>query len=135
MSRTRALGSLLGLALLTGCGLTDQGGSAAPAAPTTTSSVRSPSASPTKFEPTRDDFQRVGEVLRTRAQAVRAHDERAFLATVDPQQPALVASQRTLYENLAQLPIASLSYSVDPTSALVPAKVPGTDPLLHPVVV
>lgn len=146
MSRTTVLRALLCSALvcsalLTGCGLAGNGDSAAPpplspSSPSTSATAAgSPRAGPTKFEPVRADFQRVRALLDSRVKAVLAHDEQAFLRTVDPQQPALVASQRTLYENLAQLPIASLSYSVDPTSALVPATVPGDDPVLHPVVV
>ena len=63
------------------------------------------------------------------------HDEAAFLATVDHQQPELLKQQRTLYDNIAQLPVASLRYGVDTSSALVPAPVPGGDPVLHPAVV
>lgn len=128
------------LALLSGCGLVGQGDSADPGpsttSPTSTPSADSASASPSRFQPGPADFRRVRAVLAARASAVRAHDEQAFVATVDPQQPQLVTAQRTLYENLAQLPIASLTYSVDPSSALVPAQVPGNnDPVLHPVVV
>jgi hypothetical protein len=73
-------------------------------------------------------------VLARETHAVRAHDENAFLATVDPRQPALVAREKVLYDNLVQLDISHLSYGVDP-SALVPQRVPGDDPVLRPGIV
>ena len=73
--------------------------------------------------------------MARQAHALTHHDEAAFLATVDPQQSDLVQQQRTLYANITQLPLASLSYGVDTSAALVPASVPGDDPLLHPTVV
>ena len=73
--------------------------------------------------------------MARRAKALMQHDEVAYLATVDHQQPGLVQQQRTLYSNITQLPLASLSYGVDTSASLVPAHVPGDDPVLHPAVV
>jgi hypothetical protein len=74
-------------------------------------------------------------VLAQRAHAALTHDRSAFLATVDDHDPAFVAKERTLYQNLAQLPLASLAYPSDTSELLVPAAVGGGDPVLHPVVV
>jgi hypothetical protein len=137
LSLSSAVSSALALALaLTACG----GGASSETAAPTSSSSRSSSASSTasstgtRFEPTPRDFAAIRALLARQARAVRAHDEQAFLATVDPRQPTLVAQQKVLYGNLAQLDIRHLSYGVDP-SALVPQKVPGGDPVLRPGVV
>ena len=99
--------------------------------------VRPPSstASRSSFDPKQADFRQIKQVLARRAHALLHHDETAFLATVDPRQPAFVEQQRTLYDNISQLPVASYSYGVDTTAALVPARIPGGDPTLHPDVV
>ncbi|WP_243867283.1 peptidase MA family metallohydrolase [Actinophytocola oryzae] len=53
----------------------------------------------------------VDDMLRHRAQAVLAHDEQAFLATIDPKaDPAFVAAQRRLFTNLAGVPFDVWSY-------------------------
>ena len=89
-----------------------------------------------RSSPHRADFRpRSRALLARQARAVLHHDEPAFLATVDHRQPALLQQQRTLYDNITQLPLASLGYGVDTSAALVPADVPGDDPLLHPAVV
>lgn len=49
-------------------------------------------------------------MLARRAQAVRVRDEAAFLATVDRRDPRLVAQQRTLFANLAQVRLARYDY-------------------------
>jgi hypothetical protein len=63
---------------------------------------------------------------------VREHDERGFLSTVDASNEALVARQRTLFANLSTLSVASLRYAMDRSAALVPARIAGHDPVLHP---
>jgi len=118
--------------VLTGCGATSSDGSVAPVRTTTSPSS---SGGPERFQPAPADFREIKAVLARRARALVDHDEAAFLATVDDRQPELVAQQRTLYDNIAQLPVAALSYGVDTSSALVPASVPGDDPVLHPAVV
>jgi hypothetical protein len=120
---------LAGLALLlTGCGGTAASSTTAP--PTSSSP-----AAPTSFQPARADFAQLRALLADRAAAVLHHDEQAFLATVDHDNHALVAQQLTTYRNMVQLPLASLRYTMDPSSLLVPAEVPGHDPVLRPVLV
>jgi hypothetical protein len=43
-----------------------------------------------------------------------------------------VTQQRTLFSNLTSLPLASFRYAMDRTDALVPARIAGHDPVLHP---
>jgi hypothetical protein len=118
--------------VLTGCGGVSSGGSASPTpAPTS----RSSSGGHQKFQPAPADFREIKALLARQARALVDHDEAAFLATVDHRQPELLKQQRTLYDNITQLPVASLRYGVDTSSALVPAPVPGDDPVLHPAVV
>jgi hypothetical protein len=117
--------------LLAGCGT---GGSSSAAHPGSTAPPASSGGPSTSFEPTPRDFRAIRKVLAAQAAAVLAGDQKAFLTTVDPQQPKLVAQQRVLFENLSQLDVTRLSYAVD-TSALVPARIPGGDPVLHPPVV
>lgn len=129
IGRRRApLPGLVTLALLLGaCGGGTSVGSAVPASSPSTST-----ASTASFQPTAADFRAVRRVLARRAAAVRAHDESAFLATVDPGDDALLNGQRTLFANMSGLSIASLSYAMDPTAVLVPGKVAGHDPVLRP---
>ncbi|HET7431647.1 MAG TPA: hypothetical protein VFJ89_09080 [Nocardioides sp.] len=135
---TRAASVSVALALavapaLAACGAGSSSGTAASSS-ALPSSGGSAGASGKHFEPTARDFAAIRVLLARQARAVRAHDEHAFLATVDPQQPSLVAKQKVLFGNLAQLDISHLSYGVDP-SALVPQKVPGGDPVLRPGIV
>ena len=116
------------------------GGGAASTAPRagTSSSSGSPTASAGarsrsgKYTPTRQDFRDVAQTLADRARAIRARDLSAFMATVDRSNHTLVSRQRTLFSNMAALPLASLHYAMDKTDALVPAKVAGHDPVLRP---
>jgi hypothetical protein len=126
-----AIAGTAAVALLSACG----GGSppSGPAGSTAGASPRSASSTPS-FSPRPRDFRAIRTLMAARAKAVLADDEAAFLATVDPRQPKLAAQQRTLFGNLRQLGVTGLTYGVD-TSALVPARVPGGDPVLHPEVV
>ncbi len=130
VGRPRALVPVLvGLALVVGgCGGAASSGSTAPtsSAPSTTGSATS------SFQPGPADFRAVRRVLARRAAAVRAHDESAFLATVDHGNASLLSGQRTLFANMSGLSIASLSYAMDPSAVLVPGKVAGDDPVLRP---
>jgi hypothetical protein len=118
--------------LLAGCGA---GGSTSTAPPSATAPPSSSDdGGSTSFEPRPQDFRAIRKLMAAQARAVLGDDEKAFLATVDPQQPKLVAQQRVLFDNLSQLDVTGLSYAVD-TSALVPARIPGGDPVLHPQVV
>lgn len=53
------------------------------------------------------------QVLGQRARALKKHDQRAFLATVDAADQKFVARERVYYANLSQLPIAKLAYQVE----------------------
>ncbi len=117
---------------LTGCG---GSGSHHDASPASSSPSSSAAGAHPRFEPAPADFREIKALLARQARALIHHDRAAFLATVDHQQPALLKQQRTLYDNITQLPLASLGYGVDTSAALVPADVPGDDPLLHPAVV
>ncbi len=133
---SRRLGpSSLGLAaavlILAGCGT---GGSSSASPPAATAPPTATGGGSATFEPTPQDFRAIRRLMAAQAKAVLADDEHAFLATVDPQQPKLVAQQRVLFDNLSQLAVTGLHYAID-TSALVPARIPGDDPVLHPAVV
>jgi len=62
-------------------------------------------------------------VLDQRAQAVLHHNEKAFLSTLDPTATAFRAAQRQVFDNLADVPLASWSYRLQRTGAfpLAPA--------------
>jgi hypothetical protein len=53
--------------------------------------------------------------LDSRAEAVRTHDLRAFLSGLAPDDPALRRAQRTYFANLAQLPLGTFTYELDPS--------------------
>ena len=127
-----AAGSVAVIVALTGCGGSGSHQSATPAPPSPTSSA---AGAHEEFQPAPADFREIKALLARQAVALMHHDRAAFLATVDHQQPALLQQQRTLYDNITQLPLASLSYGIDTSAALVPADVPGDDPMLHPTVV
>ena len=72
----------------------------------------------------------VGDLLARRAKAVRDHDVRAFLTTVDPTaDEPFRASQQRLFTNLATVPLAEWSYQLHPDDTLdvteLPAEVTG----------
>jgi hypothetical protein len=122
-----ALGCVLAL-LAAGCTPpSDRAAVARPALPPG-STAGPEAASDGPFEPSDADFEAVDRVLAARAAAAEAGDVGAFLATVDPRQPKLVAQQRTLAANLARLDVSRMTYVVE-RDALVPAgPVPGDAP-------
>ncbi|WP_151081538.1 hypothetical protein [Nocardioides cynanchi] len=130
-----------GLALLVaGCGGSGTGASTAPPSPASPTGPTGPTASTAastkaSFQPGPADFRAIRSLLARRASALLDHDRSAYLATVDPTQPALVEQQSTFYDNVAQLPVSHLRYGIDTSAALVPAGIPGHDPVLHPAVV
>jgi hypothetical protein len=129
MLRRLGLGSLalaIAVSLLAGCGGHSQAGKLG---------AGSPDGAGESFQPTKSDFHDLHALLARRAAAVLHHHEGAFLATVDPRQPTLISRQKTLYQNLAQLPLTSLAYTMDTGSLMVPAQVSDGDPVLHPGVV
>jgi hypothetical protein len=75
-------------------------------------------------------------VLRSRADAVLHRDEKAFMASIDPQaDSAFVQSQRTLFANLAGVPLRDWAYTLQPQRSLDPGvlpAVPGADELWAP---
>ncbi|GGR52325.1 hypothetical protein J2S40_000669 [Nocardioides luteus] len=73
-----------------------------------------PTAAPTHppYEATPADYQAVRDLLDRRATAALQGDETGFLATVDPRVEKLLDQQRTIFDNLQQLPMTSLSYRV-----------------------
>lgn len=91
-------------------------------------------ASQPGYDPTHADFAQVRSLLASRAAAVLHHDEAGFLATVDDRDPALVREQRTLFENMSQLRVASLAYAMDPSVELEPGPVRGAGPVFRPQV-
>lgn len=61
----------------------------------------------------------VTALLERRAAAIRDRDERAFLATLDPEaDTAFIATQRRLFANLAGVPFDVWSYRLKPDDAL-----------------
>lgn len=58
----------------------------------------------------------VRSLLARRAVAVLRHDERAFLATVDPAAPAFAVRQRAMFAHLSGVPFAGLDYDLDAAS-------------------
>ncbi len=56
------------------------------------------------------------DLLRQRSRAVRLKDVRAFVRGLDRADPSFVADQRSYFDNLAQLPIGTYRYSLDPGS-------------------
>jgi hypothetical protein len=52
----------------------------------------------------------VNSALARRTAALRKRNEKAFLATFDPAQPKLIATQRVLFRNLVKLPLVSPTY-------------------------
>jgi len=121
-----AAGALAGALLLTACGA-HSSSSARPDLP-----GQGTARPAKKFDPTRHDFAAIRALLDDRAHAVLHDDESAFLATVDQRDHDLVGRQRTLFQNMAQLSVSSLSYTMDSSALLVPAAVEGDGPTLRP---
>jgi hypothetical protein len=82
-----------------------------------TASHRSASVQPGASQLTEPDYgEQRGDVARVfgAREAALLHDDlQAWLATVDPAQPALVKSETTLFTNLRQLPLQSYTWDYD----------------------
>jgi len=78
----------------------------------------SATASSTTAGPER--FAAVQRLLQERARAVVERDRRAFLATVDPSAPELVARQTAVFDALAPVPLASWDYVLEPGTGSPP---------------
>jgi hypothetical protein len=63
-----------------------------------------------KAAPTTVSAKDVDATLARRTAALRRHNESAFLATFDASKPALIRTERTLYRNLAKLPLVTPVY-------------------------
>jgi hypothetical protein len=77
------------------------------------------------------DFAAVRAVLDARARALTTGNRAAFLRTLDTKEPAFVSGQRTYFDNLQRLPVASVSYEMS-AYALTPADIGGGDQVLAP---
>jgi hypothetical protein len=119
----RGAAALLAASLcLTGCGLLG-GSSGAGSADSRDSS---------DYQPTKADFGQIRSLLARRSSALAHHREARFMATVDHGDGSFVHRQQTLYQNLVRLGVTSVSYDADTSSLLVPADIPGGDPVLRP---
>ena len=96
------------------------------AAPPITSSTpaspppSSPTSAPSSSEVTPKDFAAIRTLMASRARAVVAGNENAFMATLDVKRPAFLSAQRVMFENLQDLPVSAMSYEVG-NSGLTPA--------------
>jgi hypothetical protein len=84
------------------------------------------------YQPTKADLGQIRSLLTHRSTALAHHREAQFLATVDPRDSSFVHRQKTLYENLVRLGVTAVSYDADTSSLLVPASIPGGDPVVRP---
>jgi hypothetical protein len=84
------------------------------------------------YQPARADFVQIRSLLSRRGSALEHHREAQFMATVDHRDGSFVHRQQTLYENLVRLGVTSVRYETDTSSLLVPASIPGGDPVLRP---
>ena len=96
-------------------------------------------APPSSATPVGEDEPRAGlsrnravrDLLERRSVAVRQRDEAAFMSTIDPRAAAeFVAAQRSLFTNLAGVPLAEWSYLVDGGLTTTAPTRPGDDALL-----
>lgn len=68
----------------------------------------------------------VTDLLSRRAQAVRSHDEAAFMATVDPDaDPSFLDAQRALFSHVLDVPLGAWEYRIDPTDVVDTASLAG----------
>ncbi len=107
----RAVAAVAAAIVLVGVGVV-VGGGHAPTAPDDRTAARERVATSVDQARLRERQKGVNAVLAERARAVLAHDRAAFLATVDPQQPAFRTAQEQLFDNLAKLPLAEWRYDL-----------------------
>jgi hypothetical protein len=75
-----------------------------------------PAPAPTRAPDPRTERERaVRDLLSARADALLDRDREAFLATVSPVVPAFVDRQGRLFDALAEVPLASWDYELDPS--------------------
>jgi hypothetical protein len=99
-SRVRPAAALAALALLLASTLTSCSGAPAPDTPPAEAELA-------------DVLPLMQHVLQKRARALRRHNERAFMATVDHAEEKFVNREQVYFANLTQLPLGELSYRVD----------------------
>ena len=108
----RAAAALLALGLLAGCTT-----GAPPSTPDATpSAAGSPRVNQQVVEAQLHEMAQ--RILHRRERAVRRHDEKAYLADVDPANERLVARQRQRFANLVRLPLST--YQLDAVPATWP---------------
>nr|WP_157528471.1 hypothetical protein [Kibdelosporangium sp. MJ126-NF4]CEL18736.1 FIG00865966: hypothetical protein [Kibdelosporangium sp. MJ126-NF4]CTQ96412.1 FIG00865966: hypothetical protein [Kibdelosporangium sp. MJ126-NF4] len=128
MARLRALLTAgVAIALLGGLALVASPPTRQEAAPAPSSTQPStpPNQAAVAPPPSGERAQAVQSVLRTRGEAVLRRDEKAFMASVDPQaEPTFRDAQRALFANLAKVPLREWSYSLQPMRSLDPSVLP-----------
>lgn len=77
--------------------------------------VAVPLVQPERAHPTSADYQAVRRLLAVRAKAVLAGDRAAFRDTLDISDKHLLERELTVFDNLQDLPVTSLSYAVGAT--------------------
>jgi hypothetical protein len=126
------LGALVALVLVVGACAGDPGAGGAPGAPGSTPSGSARASAPGPDLPTGDvagappvveglpvppDLDAAfTDLLDRRARALLERDREDFLAVLEQDDPGFVVAQAGYFDNLAQLPLATLSYDVDPSS-------------------
>ncbi|MGH3320876.1 MAG: peptidase MA family metallohydrolase, partial [Streptosporangiaceae bacterium] len=99
--------------------LTGHGQDSAPRAPSSRSHARAVGGAPPPSKESPVAGRRAAAVralLAARERAVRGHDRRAFLATVDHHDRESLAGQARLFGNLARLPLSKFDYDLVPDS-------------------
>jgi len=113
--RERLLGTVLVGQLLAGAvGLASVGLRTVPAPPPAAAHTRHRPLASALLGPGRE--RAVRALLAARSNAVLRHDRAAFLATIDPLATAFRTRQAALVDALARVPIATWSYTLDPSS-------------------
>lgn len=128
--RTRRFLAALSLALLVPLGACSGGdepqvsASPTPSDPATVTAadpsettVPTASTTPTLAAP-RNVIAEVIATLDARATALQFKDSRAFMSLVDATETTFVADQQQYWDNLSQLPLAEVSYVLDPASVV-----------------
>ena len=98
-----ALAALLCLGVLVGCTSRVEEPPAKPSRSTDLSSAATQAA---------EDRKDAVRIMRERAAALRAGDEKAFLADIDPKAARFLALQKRYFANLTELPLSHISMKV-----------------------
>ncbi|GAB3463951.1 basic secretory protein-like protein [Actinophytocola sediminis] len=110
------LGAAIAAVLLLGIAVVSLPGTGQPPSPGPGRPLGAVSPQP-RADLTRADA--VTALLDRRARAVQDHDERAFLATIDPEaDPAFLTTQRRLFDNLAGVTFDEWAYHLKPHDTL-----------------